>query len=232
MNKQKEYIKKYFNEIIDETFDGLIWILKDVKPKIKELINLESLIKENFNCLLLGLNQASIFCSNHLLERLMKYSLIQNETINFFFTDKEIYINKLNEAKLKYDSKTLFETIKLVIDSKLISQEQGDNLQKLRQSIRNPYSHAEIAKINKNIPELIPGYLFSFNEVKKNIVNKEERQMLKSLDLPTYSPAIAQLYQELNSKEIALNYFKSILETIIVIDINLQEKRNNKHAST
>lgn len=222
-------IKARFNNSIDRNFNSLESYFD---YKLIQLCELVSLRNEVINCLLLELFQASIFTTNHLVERLIKMSLIKAHTIQFDYSQLDNYTEKLKESEAKFDSKKLSETLKLAVDDHLITQEQFAYLSDIRKNIRNPYSHAEIAKINKENPKAIVGFMFNIEDVKKSIIKNEQINLTNQIEIPSFSPAIAQMYQEQNAKEIALEYFERVYEIIIHIEKILTDRNPRKQAFT
>lgn len=73
----KHSLQKRFTSI-NESFE-IVQPFYD--SKLMVMVELTNLRNEILNCLLLGLYQASIFSTNHFLERLIKVSLVKNYTI-------------------------------------------------------------------------------------------------------------------------------------------------------
>src|SRR5690606_6383470 len=87
--------------------------------KLYSFCELEGLRKENIFCLILELYQASIFTSNHLLERLLKLALIKNHTKGHSFSDHITYNKILQDAILQFDGKDMNEIIERCASKKL-----------------------------------------------------------------------------------------------------------------
>lgn len=98
-------------------------------------------------------------------------------------------------------------------------------LTSLRREIRNPYSHAEISKINEKSPKSFKGFMFSFEDVKHKLINKEKLELPEITEINTFSPTFAQLQQEDNSRTIAFDYFKKIHALMLKIESRISEKR-------
>lgn len=184
--------------------------------KLHSFCELEGLRKENIFCLILEFYQASIFTTNHLLERLLKLALIKNHTKGYNLSNHIIYNQILQEAILQFDGKDMNHIIERCASKKLqlISKKQELELKALKEQYRNPYSHAETAKINSQSPEHFRGYMFNLNEIKQNIINQQEIKTPEPTYISKHSPPFAQLFQENNSKENALIYFDKISQYI------------------
>lgn len=178
---------------------------------------LRSVIWENLSCLLLGLHQASICTTNHLLERMLKHSLFILHTKGFYIGNPE-YDEKVDESKRLYDDKKLFETIKLACEKGIISQEESNDLNKWRKEIRNPYSHAESSKIIQNHPPL-KGMLFDLNQVVE-AKTKGIPMPMQNVEIPSF--AIAPYIQSKIAPTISQDYFKRVFEIMVAIDERLK----------
>ncbi|HTO16616.1 MAG TPA: hypothetical protein VLZ83_12655 [Edaphocola sp.] len=194
--------------------------------KLYSFCELEGLRKENIFCLILELYQASIFTSNHLLERLLKLALIKNHTRGYNYSDPIAYNKILQEAILQFDGRDMNEIIERCASKKiqLIDKEQEAELKNLKDKVRNPYSHAETAKINHQSPTHFKGFMFNLNEASQNLINKEEIKLLHPTYISKHSPPLAQLFQDNNSKMNALKYFDKINQYINYFEGKFNEK--------
>ena len=180
---------------------------------------LRSLIWENINCLLFGLYQASIFTTNHLLERMLKHALFNFHTQGYYIGNPE-FDKKVDESKRLYDDKKLFETIKLACEKGIITQKESDDLNKWRKEVRNPYSHAESSKIIQNHPPL-KGMLFDLNQVVEAKTRGIPMPMpMQHVEVPSF--AIAPYIQSEIAATIAQDYFKRVFEIMVAIDERLK----------
>src|SRR5690606_31157718 len=87
--------------------------------KLHSFCELEGLRKENIFCLILEFYQASIFTTNHLLERLLKLALIKNHTKGYNLSNYIIYNQMLQEAILQFDGKDMNHIIERCASKKL-----------------------------------------------------------------------------------------------------------------
>lgn len=101
------------------------------------------------HCIMFDLNQASICLTNHLLERVMKLSLIKYELENLNINDP-IYKDKQISAYKKYDDMLLWKTLSSAYENNIIINEEYNMLLKFKDKYRNPFSHANVSKL---IPE-------------------------------------------------------------------------------
>jgi hypothetical protein len=216
-----QILKERFNNSIDAKISGLI---SYYESELYEFVELKGIRNEILNCLLLGLNQASIFTTNHLLERMIKVALIKNYTISFNYSQPEIYNQKIEESK-KYDIMTLFDSLKEAFKELLITEAEMKNLTNLRTKMRNPYSHAEITKINQNAPKMFTGFMFNIEDVKTKLINNEPIEVPSPTHIDTFSPTFAQIYQEQNANHLAFDYFKNIYEILLEMENKLKVKR-------
>ena len=217
-----ELLTEKFTSSIRKKFESVNEIFKH---KLVEMFELTSLKNEIIYCLILDLNQASVFSTNHFLERMIKISLIKNHTIEYNYLQIEKYSQKLEESKNKFDSLKLFDSLNLAFENNLINLKQKEYLNNVRANIRNPYSHAEISKINKNSPEFFHGFMFNFEDVKSKLLNNEKIDLTNQISIPTYSPTFAQIQQEENSNEISIEYFKNVYKILTDIEMKIKEKK-------
>jgi hypothetical protein len=175
------------------------------------------IIYENLNCLLLGLNQSSIFTTNHLLERMLKVALM-NFYIKGSYIGNPDFETKLEETKRLYDGKVLGETIRLAAEKDVITEDERKELTILKNEFRNPYSHAEAAKIIKDPPPTT-GFMADFNKV-IDAMKKGEQIPMQQVTVPSY--ILAQKHQIELARIKAFDYFKQVFNIMIEIDKRYQ----------
>ena len=178
---------------------------------------LNTLIYENINCLLLGLNQASIFTTNHLLERMLKVALIDFHVKGYYIGNPEFGI-KLEEAKTLYDGKVLNDTINLSVEKSVITEDERKVLINLKNNFRNPYSHAEAAKIIKDAPQTFTGSMLNCTGA-IDAMTKGKKIPLQQIKVSSY--AFAQEHQFILAQSNAFGYFKQIFNLMIDSFISL-----------
>ncbi|WP_276374303.1 hypothetical protein [Chryseolinea sp. H1M3-3] len=203
---EREIFTKGFIKSVDEYFESLRPFYDHDLRYLPELATLKF---EILNCLMLGFYQASICTTNHFVERMLKLSLMKNHTKGYNYSDMETYTVKLKESK-KFDDLTLNQSLALALEKELISNEQYEYLKKIKNHIRNPYSHAHISKITQGAPESVKMFRFSFDDIKSRLGKNENLGKPESIEIPSYSPAIAQFYQEHVSKLLGFQYFRNV----------------------
>src|SRR5690606_21464440 len=186
-------------------------------------LSLTSLRNEILQNLLLNLFQTAIFGTNHLLERLIKLSLIEKHTLRLNYSNYQLYNQKTIEAIELYDNLTLFDTLKQAYEQNLITELEKNTLTELRKKIRNPFSHAEIKKTLNEAPPKFTGFMFNINDVKESLKKGEPIPQGERKEITTLSATFSQLYQREFSEQIALNYFETVYSVLINIDSKLQE---------
>lgn len=131
----------------------------------------DPIIAEIKFCLLLDLFQASITLTNHLLEKSLKYFLIDTEVgeVKLSANIEDINIVWKNACE-KYNGKNLKSTIDLAFEHGIITIQEKDELHYLRKIIRNGFSHGDPSKIFNGLT--IPVALFSIDNP-KNIQRTE-----------------------------------------------------------
>lgn len=217
-----EQLSEKFTNSLKNKFESVSEIFTH---QLIEMCELTSLKNEIIYCIILDLNQASIFSTNHFLERMIKVALIKNYIIDYNYSQIEKFSEKLEESKNKFDSLNLSNSLKLAFENGLINEEQKVYLNDVRAKIRNPYSHAEVSKINKNKPDFIHGFMFNIEDVKSQLLKNEPLDLTNQISIPTFSPIIAQLQQAQNSDEIAIGYFKNVYNILTEIEKKISEKK-------
>lgn len=216
-----ETIKKEIQHKIDKNYPMIESLYSH---SFKIFLELERLKYEIINCLLLEFNQASIALTNHFLERLFKLALIKHYTRGVTILEPEF--NKLtDEATKKYDNLNLNDSINKVYKLDLISESSKKELIRIKNEFRNTYSHANVSKIYPNKNKAIKVFSFSFDVVKKNIINKEPLE-INQKNLSTDTTFINQIIQEEHSKKNALTFFSFTLSIVEEIEKNLKNKSN------
>lgn len=136
LNKNFERRSKYFNSFNYEQFTEL-----------------NSLVIEINKCLILELFRATITLTNHYLERLLKLALIYNES-GIGQSSVKDWDEIFNEPCEKYDSKSLRNSIELCKKEGLINEDEKEFLFfKIKEFMRNGFSHADSSKILAGLPE-------------------------------------------------------------------------------
>lgn len=188
----------------------------------------EFLVNEVLNCLLLGLNHASIYTTNHLLEKLLKVALKTKHTDGFHigdtgFNEKEV------EAQKQYDAETLYNNINSAFKLGILTENEKDKLHELRIKFRNPYSHAETAPFLKDLPQTFVGFMGSISEGIAALQTNNPVP-LKEINIPT--SILGQQLQIENANQSAFDYFQVIFTIMCSIENKMNkvefEQMNNK----
>lgn len=218
MMSKETFIKAYTEKVernysyLEPYFNHNLILLSAINPVKYEIIN----------CLMIEKFIASINCTNHFLERLMKLALIQKKTKGLKYDEIEELSSKLDDAYNDYDKLNLWESIdKCFKEAKLITKDEFDVLNKIKYKIRNSYSHAQMQKINQGIPNKIPMKMYSLKEVTKSMKSKI---IHKEVLAPTKDPTLQSEFQKNSSKDLAINYFKTVYQIAMNIDLKLDEK--------
>jgi hypothetical protein len=110
---------------------------------------MDTLRHEICGCIAFGLNQAAMTLINHLVESVLKYSLIYKHSIENEvppenpFEIVSIMMNYTKSGRNKYGSITLTKSIDSAHDIGLIEEEERNQLHCMRKLFRNPYSHSD-----------------------------------------------------------------------------------------
>ena len=167
------------------------------------LVELEPLRIENCYCLIIGLNQASITLTNHLLEKFLLNTLIykecidkknnkENRSFDRYFEDE---INELNDL-------TLEKKINKAFEKGLITEDNKTDFHNFRDCFRNAYSHSNIKKTFGN--SNIPAHIFKIKD--DNTIELE-----KEIEINVAANIVVQgLVQQKKAELDAANYFKYV----------------------
>lgn len=225
MKREIEQRIEHYSDLISKNFNQL----EDFySHSFMEFCELNLLKFEILNCLLFELYQSSIFSTNHFLERMIKLSLIKLHTIEYDFSDMNNYKEKLKESEKEYDHLVLYKSLKKALEYKLITKTEYDYLMNAKDEIRNPYSHAEISTVNKNDNDF-RGFMFSISDGIKKLKEGKPLDIPNPTIIPKFNPAMAQMLQEINSKELAFDYFKNVFNILQKIENRITELKNKKH---
>lgn len=185
-----EYMK--MESELNELVQSQVPDMQEMYPYIREIYNnpynwpaLDPVRHEICLSLTFGLYQSSLTLTNHLLESVLKFSLsfkyvFKNLNRNYREQDINSLIKKLKPGFDKYDNKTLSRTIEAAYSETLINDEQKVQLHKYRKTLRNPYSHANKAKIYGE--QLIQIKSLFMNE--KGEYQTDPTELVKIADLP------------------------------------------------
>jgi hypothetical protein len=166
---------------------------------------MDTLREEITLALIFGLAQAAITLTNHLLENLLKntliiYELKQNPQIESRKKDKKVadLINITTPARRKYANEKLSKNIDTACRLRLITKEEKKQLHEYRKVFRNAYGHSDTDKIfgNKDISTQ------SLKMQNDNFVLGEQ-ETLRLAD-SIFSHGLAQAFQ---AREDAVPYF-------------------------
>ncbi|TMM52033.1 hypothetical protein FEE95_21725 [Maribacter algarum] len=220
----KEILIKGYVEKVNKNYNSLEYYFDD-ELKFLQPLNLAKY--EVINCLMIEQFNAAITLTNHMTERMLKLALIEKTTHGLKISEKDI--NELNktitEASNLYDSEKMSQTIKLVYNEGLITEQEKTYLDKvIRDKIRNSFSHAEMEKVNKGKKDQIELRSFKFTEVQKSI-NEGSPIPKKQIKVSTKVPFLQSEIQKMKAEEIAFPYFKNIYKIAKNIDRRLDVKK-------
>ena len=192
---RKEIFEKGFNKKMNNNFKELS---KYYEFNLEVFCEFNTLIFEINNCLLFELNRAAITLTNHLLERLLKLALINNET-----GIGEIELDKLNsifrEANEKYGNIDLGNSIEKCKKLKLISAKEKSFLfDVIRVLMRNGFSHADSSKILQSLPDNSTMYQGDLsnpdNELREVSLNQKVIPTFQAIQMEEFAKENAKIY--------------------------------------
>lgn len=159
-------------------------------------------------CILWFLDQAAITLTNHLTEKFLKTALIYHNTD--YQRPEENVVDKIakgcSDAISKYDKMELSQTINAACRQGLISKEDKRELHRLRETLRNPYSHAQQTGIHGDVTVPLVGAMVDEN---LNFQFQEPKEMRVSEVMPVAGFAV-QMHAEANS----IPYFEYVIDLI------------------
>jgi len=225
MSNEIKQKSEYFSALINTNYNQL---KEFYSHSFMEFCELNKLKDEILNCQLFELFQASIFSTNHFMERMIKLALIKLHTIDYDYSDIENYTEKLKESESEYDGLTLYQSLKKAFEKELISTEQHDYMINVKNEFRNPYSHAEVSKIIKNNNDFT-GFMINIHDDQNKLKEENPLDKYSPIVIPKFSPAIAQFLQENNSREKAFEFFKKIFGILKELEFKITELKSKKH---
>jgi hypothetical protein len=200
-------------------------------PVIAEIFNseygyptLDPLRDEICKCIICDLHQASITLTNHFLEASLKKCLVIKYSIdnkNDALKPKDAF----NEGIAKYDKCTLSETINTACSKGLISKEQKKKLNKFRENYRNPYAHAESAKIFKDTTVRGKSISVKKNENPVDFLKRIVKSPMEEIPVKNLLPIQGIAQVEL-AKNTSIPYFCEVDKIIRNILANLRSKES------
>lgn len=208
--EQKEF-EKHYSHLLGENFQKHV---KYINYELKVFFELRAPIYQQVSCLILELSYPSITLTNFILERLLKLALIYKvagirpiaaENINTVF----------KEADEKYGSLQLGNSIEQCKKEGLITETEKNTLfNKIREMMRNGFSHADAGKIMVNVPD-------RQTVIQVNIANPDDIQELELN--PKVNPTMQYIFTEMFAKANYLQYFNYVFDLIHKIEERLIE---------
>lgn len=178
----------------------------------KVFIELKAQVFQIIHCLINELHIPSLTSTNYLLERLLKISLIYNESKGGSFNFQTINsVYKL--ANKKYSNLTFEKTIEKNRQAGLIDDREMMFLdKKIRPLIRNTYSHGDPTKIRKTLPVKTKAFVAHLSDP-----SRLEEISFENDAIPTFQTQLFEDFAKKNSKiyfDFAFNLIFSIEEKI------------------
>ncbi|TRW22398.1 hypothetical protein FMM05_18010 [Flavobacterium zepuense] len=201
----QEYYKTFYNRIIERNHEKLFPYREFESPIF---CNLTGLMNENFTCLMFDNFIASITVSNHILERMIKLTLIYNKSLH---ADKATSIAAYNQ----YQGKPLGKNIEACRNLNIISKQEYDHLKQIVNDVmRNGFSHSEFEKVIGDIPYVTKGYQGSFHSREIKEVEIDRRHFV----------SLSQMMMHDFAKQNAFEYYKYLRYLLSELEKRLLEK--------
>lgn len=214
---EKTYYLQSISEKIDKNFDEFSQFFE---YKCEIFYELRSLIFEINTSLILGNHRSAITLTNHLLERLLKITLIQNE-VGLGPIPVEDWNRIFKVPHIKYTTVKLGNSIEKCRKLGLLTEAEKTFLFGIvREMMRNGFSHADSTKITDKLPEQITVFTGKLNQPHDLAEIKLDRASL---------PIIQSQTMESFAKNNAKDYFEFIFNLIGNIETRLKyfHKHNN-----
>lgn len=155
-DSEKKIITNEVNEIIESRYDFIdkhYLSIREIYKSHYSWPEFDPLRHEICICIMFGLCQSAITLTNHLLEGLLKYSLIIIHGKSVKQSKEQVkgkvitsLVDKYAKGIEKYGNINLSNSINIARKRGLISEEQKKELHAFREIFRNAYSHADINK--------------------------------------------------------------------------------------
>lgn len=188
MKEEIKDLSHFFQTKIEKNFEQL-HKYGSVEPV--NLFELGFLMRQNYFCLLLELYTPSITMTNHILERLLKLSIITN-------LSKEKSDEESEKIHDLYDSMVLAKVIIAAEGIGIIVPDEREFLmQTVRDVLRNGFSHAETGKILKDVPDKMQMFKFSFSDptqMEPVIISRKVITAIGQEQMNNFAEEIAQVY--------------------------------------
>ena len=213
---EKQLFEKDFMDKLNKNFQSQAKYFDCNFPLLSEL---EVTVFEINKCLILELYLASITTTNYLLERLLKISLVLDE-VRIESMPIEDWNTPMKKANEKYSSIDLSISIGMCRCRGLLMEDEEKFLKdKIRERIRNGFSHADPSRILKGMPNKMPMLYGSFSKPTENKfvnVNQKNNHIFQAVHIREFVKANAT------------GYFDYVFELIKKMDQRLREKDRKK----
>ncbi len=208
-------INKELNSIAKEVTKEAVANYQKIRRIFKneyQLPEVDPLRFEICLCLTLGLYQAAITLTNHLLEKYLKIALIYVET-NQKITVENVE-GLFKQSVDNYSNKDLSTTINACCTKGIITKAQKKDLEQFKNRIRNPFSHADMKKTFEGMT--IPAQIGKIDYNSKENILKVEREF--NITINNFPP-FQGIAQAIMAKEISFSYFE-YLDNLIRTTLN------------
>jgi RNAse (barnase) inhibitor barstar len=208
----KEVFAKSFIENLNKNYSEFSQYF-DIKSRVFR--ELDTIIFEINKCLILEFHRAAITLTNHLLERLLKLALINNE-VGIGPLPIDQWNTVFSIPNEKYGSIMLHKSIDKCKELGLITNKEWDILYNtIRVMLRNGFSHADSSKILTDLPDRLSAFQGNLKgpiEITEVSLNQNVIPFLQELNIESFA------------KEASKDYFDFVLQLMINIEKRLVEK--------
>jgi len=220
--RTSEEIKRILGDVTSMTtccFEMQCFLCDMMETRLTLLRPLYPILSEICSCFYLQKNMAAVTLTNHLLESVIKFSLVYKEG-NGKTIDNPETMDTLFEQECKmYMGKDLGKNINALYDKGMITEEIKERLYHLKNLYRNPYSHASNNAIVGNATtEIVCGDLSNSDYIKTLKTNVATNPLLM----------VDARIDFINRT--GLSYFQEVVNLAMILDSQLHQlyQQSNK----
>ncbi len=171
---------------------------------------LQIIYNEILQCITFGFCIAAITLTNHLLEQFLKKLLTYHDSkreVKNTGEDFEI-VNEIKRSAEKFRENTLGKNIELAFNAGLITSQEKNILNEMKDDFRNAYSHADTGKLYKDESAVI-------EEIRDPNIVVEGRSGPKSEELWMNLPFFEFLFIRKHAEQNCIPYIRKLITIIL-----------------
>lgn len=184
---------------------------------------LQIIYNEILQCITFGFYIAAITLTNHLLEQFLKKLLTYHDSkreVKNTGEDFEI-VNEIKRSAEKFRENTLGKNIELAFNAGLITSQEKNILNEMKDDFRNAYSHADTGKLYKDESAVI-------EEIKDPNIVLEGKKGPMSEELLMNLPIFEFLFIRRHAEANCIPYIRALINIILKSMSRLKEKEDSE----